>query len=90
MSDVLVGLLLGVVLTVLVLYILEAIRRRKSIVLDNPTDDSDYMEIVKKLKCPDCGSSDYQFAEVTTLPWITGEDRYCICNRCGRQFGDGK
>lgn len=90
MLDVLVGLLLGIITTLVVLYILGEIQRRKSIVLDDPTDDDDYMEIVKKLRCPECGSDNYRFAEVTELPWIPGEDRYCICNRCGRQFGDGK
>jgi len=90
MNDILVGLLLGIIITLILLYIMGELRRRKNIVLDDPTDDEDYLDIVKKLKCPECGSDDYRFAEVTDLPWIKGEDRYCICNRCGRQFGDGK
>ena len=88
--DVLVGLLLGVIFTIILLYTLEELRRRKSIVLDDPTDNPDYLEIVKKLHCPECGSTDFHYAEVTSLPWVAGEDRYCICNKCGRQFGDGK
>jgi len=89
-TDVLVGLLLGVIITLVLLYALEEFRRGKKVVLDDPTDDAEYLEIVKKLRCPECGSDDYEFSEVTTLPWIVGEDRYCVCNRCGRQFGDGK
>lgn len=88
--DVLIGLLLGILLVFIYNAILGEVTRRKSIVLDDPTDDKDYLDLVKKLRCPECGSSDYRFAEVTDLPWIAGEDRYCICNRCGRQFGDGK
>lgn len=89
-TDVLIGLLLGIIISLVLRAILGEIGRRKSIVLDDPTDDKDYLEIVKALKCPDCGSTDYRFAEVTDLSWIPGEDRYCICNKCGRQFGDEK
>ena len=88
--DVLIGMLLGIIITLVLRAILGEIGQRKSIVLDDPTDDKDSLVIVKTLRCPDCDSTDYRFAEVTDLPWIPGEDRYCICNKCGRQFGDGK
>ena len=90
MIDVLVGLLLGVILTLIILYILEELKRRENIVLDDPTDDEEYQDIVKQLKCPGCYSTDYRFEEVSDLAWIQGEDRYCVCNKCGRRFGDGK
>lgn len=90
MYELVVGILLGVIITMLSLYVYWMWHGGNEIVLDDPTDDEDFLEIVNKLKCPECGSDDYKFAEVTDLPWIKGEDRYCICNRCGRQFGDGK
>ena len=90
MYELVAGLLLGIILTMISLYLYQMWHGGNEIVLDDPTDDEDFLEIVNKLKCPECGSDDYKFAEVTDLPWIEGEDRYCICNRCGRQFGDGK
>lgn len=83
--DVVIGLLLGILITFMSIRYLEEFNKRKDVI-----PDEDYKKIDKKLCCPECGSVDYQFAEVTGLPWIPGEDRYCICNRCGRQFGDGK
>lgn len=83
--DVVIGLLLGILITFMSIRYLEEFNKRKDVI-----PDEDYKKIDKKLRCPECGSVDYQFAEVTGLPWIPGGDRYCICNRCGRQFGDGK
>ena len=83
--DVLIGLLLGIIVIEVLRAILGEIGRRKDIILTDPTK-----EVTKQLYCPSCGSTDYTFEEVTTLPWIKGEDRYCRCNKCGMQFGDGK
>lgn len=84
--------LLGVFFTLSALYLYWEYRRitQKHIIIDDPTDDPEYLEIVRRLHCPDCGSTDFRYTEVTELPWIQGEDRYCICNRCGKPFGDGK
>lgn len=90
MIEIIVGILLGIIITLVFLYVYWSLKTPKQITIDDPTDDEEYLEIVRQLKCPDCGSTDYRFSEVSDLKWIQGEDRYCICNRCGRNFSDGK
>lgn len=90
MIEALIYGLLGVIFTLIALYMWWAYNTPKTIVLDDPTDDPDYQEIVKQLHCPDCNSTDFYYTEVTDLSWIKGEDRFCVCRQCGRQFGDGK
>lgn len=90
-SDGIIWFATGMVFVLVVLFAYwEYVRRKNELVLDDPTDDEDYLEIKRKLKCPDCHSYDYRTVEVDDLPWLKDEDTYCICNVCGRQFGDGK
>ena len=88
--DFVLGFVAGVFTTIVALFTLWIKSHHATIVIDDPTDDEDYQEIVKQLKCPRCFSTDYRFEEVSNLPWIQGEDRYCICNKCGQVFGDRK
>ena len=90
MYDILAGILLGVIITLIALYTYWTWRESKTIVLDDPTDDEDYLALHHKLRCPGCDSYDYRVVEIDDLPWLKDEDKYCICNRCGRQFGNEK
>ena len=85
MTDIIIGILLGILFTLVFLYVYWTWGTRNKVIIKDPSVD-----IVCKLKCPDCGSTDFEFSEVSDLSWIQGEDRFCICNHCGRRFGDGK
>ena len=91
MNEVIVSFVAGVLTTLVIMYSYWMwVSHQRRLVINDPTDDEEYLEIVRQLKCPDCDSTDFRYEEVSDLKWINGEDRFCICNHCGRRFSDGK
>lgn len=93
--EIMLGIIIGVLFSFVIYYIVTCLKLNQSyttpIILDDPTDDTDYLKLHNTAHCPDCGSYNLTLVDrYSGVPWARGGDDgdYYSCTKCGRQFSD--